>query len=142
MANKNKAAEDKNTEAKGNQSPVDDEVKTQSADNTGLNDEGIENANDNTPVDEGNEPYDNSSEDDEENSADEDKNDSSDDVGTASKDAPQGDESDHTEDNRGQIDDEEEPKVFYVKGYGNVNGCKTLEEAEEKAHKILKARRG
>lgn len=103
MANKNKAAEDKNTEAKGNQNPVDDEAKTQSADNTGLNDEGIE---------------------------------------TASKDAPQGDESDHTEDNRGQIDDEEEPKVFYVKGYGNVNGCKTLEEAEEKAHKILKARRG
>ena len=142
MANKNKAAEDKNTEAKGNQSPVDDEVKTQSADNTGLNDEGIENANDNTPVDEGNEPCNNSPEDDEENNTDENKNDNSDDAGTSNEDAPQGNESDNTEDNREQIDDEEEPKVFYVKGYGNVNGCKTLEEAEEKACKILKARRG
>lgn len=35
-----------------------------------------------------------------------------------------------------------ERKVFYVDGYGNVNGCKTQAEAERKAKKLIeKARR-
>lgn len=32
-----------------------------------------------------------------------------------------------------------EPRVFYVEGYGNVNGCKTQAEAEKKAKKLIDA---
>lgn len=36
---------------------------------------------------------------------------------------------------------ENEAKVFYVKGYGNVNGCKTQAQAEKKAEKLKLAAR-
>lgn len=43
--------------------------------------------------------------------------------------------------NEGKVDNKEHG-VFYVDGYGNVNGCRTQAEAERKAKKLIeKARR-
>ena len=33
------------------------------------------------------------------------------------------------------------PRIFYVQGYGNVGGCKTQEEAEKKALKLINQER-
>ncbi len=84
-----------------------------------------------------------------ENTAEEEADNNTDDEDTSSKedeDLPNSEENTAKDDTENTAEEKRkeskaksEPRVFYVEGYGNVNGCKTQAEAEKKAKKLIDA---